>query len=125
MRTIIVSGVGICCILFAVMIQSAINSKSIREAELRDGLGTAISQTMREVMEQDGVGICDEETLISSFIQCLLMKVSSDVDLKVSILSLDMKKGWMDVQVQAGYCDLNQKKKSITLRKTVIFDEKK
>jgi hypothetical protein len=114
-----------CCILFVVLIQSSINSKSAREAEIRDGLGTAISQTMREVMEQDSVGINNEETLISSFVQSLLMKVSSDVDLKVRVISLDMKSGLMDVEVQASYDDIKQKKKTITIRRTVIFDEKK
>lgn len=125
MRTVIISCVSVCCILLLVMIQSTVNSQSVREAELRDGLGTAVSQTMREVMESDGKGIEDREDLVAAFMQSLLAKVSSDIELTVKIYSVDIENGLMDVEVCGEYQTAAGKTKTLKVRRTVIYDEKR
>lgn len=124
MRTVIISITAIFCILCVVMIQSSINSKSVREAELRDGLSVSISQTMKEVMEGESYGVGDEDEFTAAFLQGLLMKVNSDVSLQVKIIDLDLKEGLMDVEVRAEYEDIKRVKKELSLRRTVVYEEK-
>ncbi|MDR1700845.1 MAG: hypothetical protein LBR68_06600 [Lachnoclostridium sp.] len=124
MKIIIISITGIFCILSVVMIQSSINSRSAREAELRDSLSASISQTMREVMEKDGHGMSNEKEFVAAFLQSFLIKINSDVDVKVKIISLDLTEGLLDIEVEAAYEDVKQARKVLTLRRTVVYEGK-
>jgi hypothetical protein len=106
------------------MIQSSINSRSAREAELRDSLSASISQTMREVMEKDGHGMSNEKEFVAAFLQSFLIKINSDVDVKVKIISLDLTEGLLDIEVEAAYEDVKQARKVLTLRRTVVYEGK-
>lgn len=123
MRTVVIAITGLCCILYVVMIQSSINSKSARETELRDGLSTAIYQTMQEVMKNGSYGVEDKNEFIAAFLQSMLIKVNSDVELKVKIMELDLKEGLLDVEVIAVYNDVKQSRKELTLRRTVVYEK--
>ncbi len=122
MKTVVIAITGIFCILSVVMIQSSINSKSARETELRDSLSAAISQTMREVMEKGRYGVTNEKEFVAAFLQSFLIKINSDTDIKVKIISLDLEEGLLDVEVEAAYEDMKQAEKMLTLRRTVVYD---
>lgn len=121
MRTVIVSVIGISSILLVVMIQTTINMKSIRYEEVSDALGTAMSQTMSEVMEQDSYGIQDRNEMIAAFLQSMLQKINSDIDLTVKIHQLNYETGKMDVEAIGEYLLPNHQRKSISVRRQIAL----
>ncbi len=122
MKTVIIAITSVICILSVVMIQSSINSKSARESELRDSLSAAVSQTMREVMKQDGDETINKKEFVAAFLQSFLVKINSDADIKVKIIGLDLEEGLLDVEVEAAYKDVKQKEKVLKLRRTVVYE---
>lgn len=124
MKSVIISSVCISAILFVLAIQSVINAKSVCEQELEDSLSVAVSQTMKEVMEQEHYGIENRNEWIAAFLQSMIIRTNSKTDLTVYVLCADEKKGIMDIEVEETFCLLNVIRKKISVRKTVIFEKK-
>ena len=58
-----------------------------------------MSQTMKEVMEQESYGIQNKNEFIAAFLQALVMRTNSDVDMTVNVITADMEQGLMDIEV--------------------------
>lgn len=123
MKSVIVSFVCISAILLVLAIHTVIDGKSAALQELEDSLAVSVSQTMKEVMEQESYGIQDKNEFIASFLQALVMRTNSDVDMTVNVISADMELGLMDIEVAEKISFLNMKEKEIKVRRTVIFEK--
>lgn len=123
MKSVIVSFVCISAILLVLAIHTVIDGKSAALQELEDSLAVSVSQTMKEVMEQESYGIQDKNEFIASFLQALVMRTNSDVDMTVNVISADMEQGLMDIEVAEKISFLNMKEKEIKVRRTVIFEK--
>ncbi|MCI8365642.1 MAG: hypothetical protein HFG34_11960 [Eubacterium sp.] len=124
MKSVIVSSVCISAILLVLAIHTIIDGKTATLQELEDSLAVSVSQTMKEVMEQESYGIQDKNEFIAAFLQALIMRTNSDVDMTVNIISADMEQGLMDIEVIEKISFLNMKEKEIKVRRTVIFEKK-
>lgn len=125
MKSVIVSSVCISAILLVLAIHTVINGKAATLQELEDSLAVSVSQTMKEVMEQESYGIQNKNEFIASFLQALVMRTNSDVDMTVNVISADMERGLMDIEVTEKISFLNMEEKEIKVRRTVIFERKK
>lgn len=125
MKSVIVSSVCISAILLVLAIHTVINGKAATLQELEDSLAVSVSQTMKEVMEQESYGIQNKNEFIAAFLQALVMRTNSDVDMTVSVISFDMERGLMDIEVTEKISFLNMEEKEIKVRRTVIFERKK
>ena len=121
MRTVIISVIGISSILIVVMIQTTVNMASIRHEEVTDALATAMSQTMSEVMEQESYGIRNRNEMIAAFLQSMLQKISSDIDLTVKIHQCNYETGKMDVEAIGEYRLPDYRKRSVSVRRQIAL----
>lgn len=122
MKSVIVSSVCISAILFVLAIQSVIDGKSFYVQELEDSLANSVSQTMKEVMEQESYGIENRNEFIAAFLQALVMRTNSDADMTVRVISADMEHGLLDIEIREKVSFLNQSEHEIVVRRTVIFE---
>lgn len=119
MRTVIISVIGISSILIVVMIQTTVNMESRYYEEINDALAVAMSQTMTEVMEQESYGIQNQNEMIAAFLQSMLQKVSTDIDLTVKIHQCNYETGQMDVEAIGEYQLPDYRKKSVSVRRRI------
>ncbi|MCI9418559.1 MAG: hypothetical protein HFG32_00880 [Eubacterium sp.] len=130
MRSIVISSICISSILLVLTIQSEVNRKACYEQELEEALSLSVSQTLKEVMEQESYGIEDRNQFIAAFLQALIVRTNSDADMTVSVISADMEKGMLDIEVKVVQEEKNallskgirQKGNEIVVRRTVIFN---
>lgn len=123
MKSVIISSVCISAVLFVLAIQSIIDGKTSYTQELEDSLAVSVSQTMKEVMEQESYGIQNKNEFIAAFLQALIMRTNSDVDMTVNVISVDMENGLLDIEVKEKVSILNIYEKEIAVRRTVIFEQ--
>lgn len=123
MKSVIISSVCISAVLFVLAIQSIIDGKSSYTQELEDSLAVSVSQTMKEVMEQESYGIENKNEFIAAFLQALIMRTNSDVDMTVNVISADMENGLLDIEVRERVSFLNMYDQEIAVRRTVIFEQ--
>lgn len=129
MKSVILSAICMSSVLLVLAIQSERNSMACYKQELEEALSTAVSQTLKEVFEQDSFGIEDRNEFIAAFLQALIVRTNSDADMEVSIITADMEHGLLDIEVKeqlpSGEATvLHGKDREITVRRTVIFDKK-
>lgn len=122
MKQVIRSAVCVSAILSVLAIQSVVDGKASYVQELEDALSVSVSQTMREVMEQDSFGIEDRNEFVAAFLQALVMRTNSDVDMTVCVISADLERGLLDIEVKERFNFLNMGEQEIALRRTVILE---
>lgn len=122
MKSVILSSVCISAVLFVLAIQSVIDGKTSYKQELEDSLAVSVSQTVREVMEQESFGIENRNEFIAAFLQALVLRTNSDVDMTVNVISTDLEKGLMDIEIREKVSFLNVSEQEIAVRRTVIFE---
>ncbi len=130
MRSIVISSICISSILLVLTIQSEVNRKACYKQELEEALSLSVSQTLKEVMEQESYGIEDRNQFIAAFLQAMIVRTNSDADMTVSVISADMEKGMLDIEVKVVQEEKNaplskeirQQGNEIIVRRTVIFD---
>ena len=116
MKSVIISSVCISAVLFVLIIQSEINERTLYVQELEEALSISVSQTVKEVMEQDGFGIENRNEFIAAFLQALIIRTNSDAEMTVSVISADKEKGLLDIEVRESLDE------EIVVRRTVIFE---
>lgn len=121
MRTVIISVIGISSVLLVVMIQSTINTEALQRESLANALSASMEQTMSEVMERENYGIENRNEMIAAFLQAMIQKVNSDVDLTVKIYQLNYETGTMDVELRGEFPLPDKKKKTVAVRRKVAF----
>ncbi len=107
-------------VLAGVMI---VSGKDVRENEMDKALNTAVEQALEQLKKDRSYEIKNQEELIADFQQSLLMNISSDSQVEVKILTADIEKGVLDVEVLEEYETVNGAKKQAICRKTVILEQ--
>ena len=100
MKSVILSSICVSAVLLVLAVQSEINGMACYTQELEEALSIAVSQTLKEVMEQDRFGIGDRNEFIAAFLQALVVRTNSDADMTVSVISADMERGLLDIDVK-------------------------
>ena len=100
-----------------------ISGKDVRENELDKALNTAVEQALEQLKRDGSYEIKNQEEWIADFQQSLLMNISSDSQVEVKILTADIEKGVLDVEVLEEYETVNGAKKQAICRKTVILEQ--
>lgn len=122
MKQVIISAVCVSAILSVLAIQSVVDGKASYIQELEDALSVSVSQTMKEVMEQESFGIENRNEFVAAFLQALVIRTNSDVDMTVYVISADIERGLLDIEVKERFNFLNMGEQEISLRRTVIFE---
>lgn len=109
-------------IIMSVFASQAISGKSVRKSELTTGVSNACNQVLRDVQAKK---LDSNEQLSDMFVRNLKKEMKSKGNVKIKILTADAKHGLLDVIVSQEYQMNNNKKKTITVRKTAFLDQKK
>ena len=122
-KTIIVSVIGLSSILLVIMIQTTINTATVCREEISDSLSTAMYQTMSEVIEKNSYGIHNRNEMIAAFLQAMLQKIKTDIDLTVRIHEVNYETGRMDIEAIGEYRLPNRRTKRVSVRRQVVISE--
>lgn len=117
---------GIALAVTAILVIAAIfavSGKDVRENEIDKALNTAVEESLGQLKMNGGYEFENYQELIADFNQALLLHVSSDSDIKIEILTADLERGVLDVEIEASYQTINGKKGTSSCRKTVILEE--
>lgn len=124
---------GICMLLFVLTVEivQAVESRSIREEELRQSVTSAVytalemSITEQEYLKKEDIDKREEKRLNEKMKECFLsslkLLIKSDSKITISILKADYKSGILDVYAKAEFPYSNGRKGYITYRKTGIL----
>lgn len=108
-------------IIMSIFASQAISGKSVRKSELMTGVSNACNQALRDVQAKK---LDSNEQLSDMFVQNLKKEIKSKGNVKIKVLTADASHGLLDVIVSQEY-QMNNKKKTITVRKTAFLDQKK
>ncbi len=125
MRTVVIAVISISSMLFVIMIQSTVNTVTRHKESLEGAMTAAMYQTMSEVMERDSYGIRDANQMVAAFLQAMIQRMDTDMDLTVKIYDVDRERGRMDVEAVGCYELPNHKKKEVRVRRQIVFEGEK
>lgn len=132
MKSVVNLGIGILLFLFTIEIVQSVETKSIREEELRQAVTSAVytalemSITEPEFLSTD-VSEQKEKELNKKMKECFLSSlkalIKSDSKIKIIIQKADYKEGILDVLAEAEFSHTNGKIGHISYRKTGIITQ--
>lgn len=125
MKSAAIAFVSCLMIISVVLILTKMDNRSIRQSELETNVSVALEQTMTNLKVDKKYDVHTEAGInewVADFIQSLLICTDSNSGITVNILKADPEKGILDVECVSTY-KVNNKTKSISCRKTVLFDE--
>lgn len=125
MKSMVISSICISSILLVLTIQSEVNRTACYKQELEEALSMSVSQTLKEVMEQESYGIEDRNQFIAAFLQALIVRTNSDADMTVSVISADMEKGILDIEVRERIRDVDEREGEVRQRENGILQAEK
>ncbi|MBU3839985.1 MAG: hypothetical protein IAA25_03120 [Candidatus Ruminococcus intestinipullorum] len=113
------------CFIFIGAILYTAEMKTTRKNELDTILGTAMEQSMELLTINSLYQISDEkgaEELVVDFIQNFLSRTTSDSDFQIRILTVDEKRGLLDVEVTEIYKQMIGQGRVVS-RKTIVLED--
>lgn len=129
MKSVVNLGIGILLFLFTIEIVQAIETKSIREEELRQAVTSAVYTALEMSITEsdflsDDVSEQKEDELNQKMKECFLSSlkalIKSDSKIKIIIQKADYQEGILDVLAEAEFSYSNGKTGYISYRKTGI-----
>lgn len=123
MKNAIIASVLILMLIITSLILFTIYNENTRQNELEDSLSIAVEQSLENLKLNKSYSINNTDEFVADFLENLLVSIESDSDVTVEILSVDIEKGLLDVNVIETYKQPNGSVKSISCRKTVIMEE--
>ncbi len=132
MKSVVNLGIGILLFLFTIEIVQSIETKSIREEELRQAVTSAVYAALEMSITEpeflsDSVSEQREDELNQKMKMCFLdslkVLIKSDSKIKIIIRDADYKEGILDVSAEAEFPYTNGKTGHISCRKTGIVTQ--
>lgn len=123
MKTAIISCVLVLLLIITSLILFTIYGQNTRKNEVEDSLSIAVEQSLETLKIKKTYNINNTEEFVADFLQNLLISIESDSEVEVNILSVDVEKGLLDVEVIETFSQPNGSTKSVSCRKTVILEE--
>lgn len=124
--------IGALIFILTVETVQSIESRSVREEELRQSVTSAVytalelTVTDREFIENDGMPSTKDklnQKMIQCFFEALKALKKSDSKIKVNIIAADFEKGILAVDSSSEFTYSNGKTGRITYKKTGILSE--
>ncbi len=132
MKSVVSLGIGIMLFLFTIEIVQSIETRSIREEELRQAVTSAVytalemSITEPEFLKEE-ISSQEEKKLNEKMKACCISSVNtlikSNSKIKITIQKADYRSGILDVFAQAEFSYTNGRTGHISYRKTGIITQ--
>lgn len=112
---------GIQVLLFSVML-IILQSRSVRQEELKLSLAEAMEISIKQV---EGKQFYSDQELADYFIRVFSKQINSDSRFHIRVICADVAEGILSVEVEQMYQYVNGKSGSISCRRTILLDETK
>lgn len=122
MRVAITSLCIFICVVLTIGIVFTVNNYHTRKEEVESSLSQAISAAGKKIQLKDNNNPREIKKCISKFVQYLILETNSDSDIDVEILTCDVKRGILDVEVTEKYKWFGMNKK-VSIRRTVVLEQ--
>lgn len=125
MKNVAIGFILLLILVFTGVTVYSIEGKTVRKNELDTNLGTAMEQSMT-ILTIDPTYDIDKENsdhFIADFIENFLIKTTTDSTFQIEILSVDTKKGLLDVKVTETFKQFAGLPGKVSARKTVILED--
>lgn len=123
MKQVITISVVTICLVLCVMVILTINNYHTRKNEIEETLTVALDQAMEGLKFEDRHYSPENyQELINDLLQQILFQISSDCDVEIKILTVDLDKGIVDVEAIAYYKWANTKR-SVSVQRTILLEE--
>lgn len=123
MRIVVSSFVFCLSILFCVQLHTQINRDELRKSEMREAVSRATMQSLEDVIRMREKGSVSRNEVVALLLEHLVISLPSDLEITVRLISMDLVKGLIDVEVTGKYNEANGKTKEIVIRRTVIEEK--
>lgn len=121
-QTITVSVITTCLVLCVVIILT-VNNYHTRKNEIEETVAVALDQAMEALKFEDRHYSPENyQELVNDLLQQIIFQISSDCDVDINILTVDLDKGIIDVEVVAHYKWANTKR-NVSVRRTILLEE--
>lgn len=110
---------GIQVLLFSLMLV-ILQSRSVRQEELKLSLTEAMETAARQV---EGHQFASDQELSDCFIRIFSEQINSDSQFKVRVICADVTEGILSVEVEQMYQYINGKTGSISCRRTILLED--
>ena len=112
---------GIMILLFSVMLV-VLQSRSVRQEELKLSLTEAMEAAMKQM--ENGQFSTDRE-LADAFAECFRSQINSDSSFRIHVACADVNKGILSVEVEQSYPYINGNTGNISCSRTMILEDRK
>lgn len=110
-------------LLYSTLINSNIVAAQTRRNAIDQALHLSLIQTLQETKINDLIDIESEDEMIVDFMKILAQNLNGDGEYEIKIFGIDEENGFLDVMVVNKYYDFNEVSRTVSIRKTVLFDE--
>lgn len=110
-------------LLYSTLINSNIVAAQTRRNAIDQALHLSLIQTLQETKINDLIDIESEDEMIVDFMKILAQNLNGDGEYEIKIFGIDEENGFLDVMVVNKYYDFNEVSRTVSVRKTVLFDE--
>lgn len=102
----------------------SMGAKENRQNELEESMDKAVKQALFDISLSKGYGLEQEEQehLVASAIQNIMVQNTSAVEVEVKVLSMDIEKGILDVEATQKYKNLAGKASTVKARRTAVLE---
>lgn len=100
-----------------------VQGRNTRQNELSQSIDSAMKTAMEQAALDDAQISGNQEAFMAVFLESLLVQCSSDSDITVNVLELDLEKGLFSVEVKEAYLHPNGKEGTVSVTRTVILDQ--
>lgn len=91
------------------------------EQEMEKALTVSMYQTMSEVMEKSSYGITNRNEMMAAFLQSMIQKIDSEIDLTIIVHEFQYEAGIMDIEAVGEFELPNSTLKKISVRRKLAF----
>lgn len=102
----------------------SIDSKSLRQQEVKESLRSSLSSTANAVLKNKNYTVANKDEFIADFLQGMLVQIESDSELTLNILDCDEQKGIISVEAIEKFKYPNGKTGTVSAVNTVILERK-
>lgn len=123
MKNAIIGATILVVTLLLSMIHMSVTTEDVRQYELDTSLNSAIKTTMEVAKTKNaGYTIDTVEEFLDEFNKNLLSKISTDSEIEVLVMGVNLEEGLLDIKVISRFKYPTGADGEVTSRKTVIFD---
>ena len=123
MKQIITVSVITICLALCIMVILTINNYHTRKNEIEETLTVALDQAMEGLKFEDrGYTPENYQELVNDLLQQIIFQISSNCDIEIRILTVDLDRGIVDVEAIATYKWANTKR-NVSVRRTILLEE--